>query len=222
MKKRLWEWLKHLFVESTFTDWVVALFTVVLGFVAYQQFVITDRQLEVMRTDERAWVEAHIAEPPPDSHPERPLMAVGSPIVVPMTIKNVGKTPARGVTVLTWVVAEPALVPVPLQCIYEPEDCPAIKRKFGILLPNDVVPGTGYRTDRDLGQVVATSEEAMGYQNYTVYTAVFGVITYRDVFGMSHWTHFCAWHAKPAPQGLRASYNTEACAEFNDAGDDPH
>ena len=184
--KRIWEWVKHLFTESTFTDWVVASFTVLLGIVAYQQFVITGHQLEVMQTDERAWVEAHIANPPanpPSSEHLAGQVTSGAPIFFPITIKNVGKTPARRVLMYTWVVAEPAGSPVPLQCVASPTACPAISNRLGISLPNDPQPAEAYRTDRVLRPVPATPQEETDYESDKLYSALFGVISYQDALG---------------------------------------
>jgi hypothetical protein len=45
------EWIK-----GTFTDWSIAIFTVVLGCVAIYQYNAMNGQLSVMRNDQRAWL----------------------------------------------------------------------------------------------------------------------------------------------------------------------
>src|ERR1035441_861988 len=46
------------FGPSSFTDWCLAVFTLALTITAIYQFRITNRQLNVMQIDERAWVES--------------------------------------------------------------------------------------------------------------------------------------------------------------------
>ena len=41
------------------------------------------------------------------------------------------------------------------------------------------------------------------------YVAIYGIITYDDVFGDHHWTKFCSW---PAINGV---FHTYQCTQFN-------
>ncbi len=43
--------------RSSFTDWCIAAFTLVLAIASIYQFVIMDGQLGMMQTDQRAWLE---------------------------------------------------------------------------------------------------------------------------------------------------------------------
>jgi len=50
--KRFRDWAKQ---NSSFTDWCIALFTLVLAVAAVYQFIIMGGQLDEMRKDQRPW-----------------------------------------------------------------------------------------------------------------------------------------------------------------------
>ncbi len=84
---RAWEHIKN---STTLSDWFIVAFTAVLTAVAVSQYFITDRQLDVMRKDERAWIVV-------EQEPPGITLAVGAAPSVNLAVKNTGKTQAKRV-----------------------------------------------------------------------------------------------------------------------------
>jgi hypothetical protein len=59
------------------------------------------------------------------------------------------------------------------------------------------------------GANLATEEEVVGIRDGKLYLAVYGVIAYRDVFGVDHWTHFCKW------EGENGTFQAKKCTQYN-------
>ena len=125
--RRFWTWAKS---NSSFTDWCIAAFTAVLAAAAIYQFIITDRQLDVMRKDERAWVVISS-----NAAPKEVALKVGVAPTLPITITNTGKTSATDLYGQFYV----ELVPNGAAPHFESTDT-YMRTSTGLLVPNAPVP----------------------------------------------------------------------------------
>src|SRR6266849_5059999 len=75
-------------------NWFLVAFTGALTGVAIFQWYVTNKQLEVMRNDERAWVKLEV---------DKVNMTIGQPLSGPFHVVNVGKTPAKDINVRVFV-----------------------------------------------------------------------------------------------------------------------
>jgi hypothetical protein len=179
--KRFWIWAKS---NSSFTDWCIAAFTAVLAAAAIYQFIITDRQLDVMRKDERAWVV--ISSPAL----KEVALKVGVAPTLPITITNTGKTSATDLYGQFYV----ELVPNCAAPHFESTDT-YIRTSTGLLLPNAPVPIDVERKRLGANKSVEpnpiTDAENIAYTNGNAWIAEHGFVQYRDVFGVQRWTKYC-------------------------------
>jgi hypothetical protein len=196
------------------TNFVIALFTVVLAGVSFYQGNITARQLGVMRNDERAWLKCDSSSSGNSSQNGTFTIMSGHPLNYPLQLQNIGKTAATNVElhVFTEFVEadkEPSIGQV--------DDRP---RPFhwhmatGIIFPNESMPLRIDRVDNNGAIRNPTADELTAFNQGKTYLAVYGIVTYTDVFKVAHWTRFCAWHA--GPSGV---YPADACAAFNSVDD---
>lgn len=74
--------------RSSFTDWCIAAFTLVLTVVAIYQVVVTNGQLDTMRKDQRPWIKVN--------DPTSGItIATNATVLGTLKLVNSGKTPAK-------------------------------------------------------------------------------------------------------------------------------
>jgi hypothetical protein len=186
------------------TRWI-GLFTLALTAVAIQQFRIVNRQLDVMRKEERAWIS--VVGPK-----TRPSTADPALHVRHITVANTGKSPAIDVKADLFVEVvsngtEPhfaggfphqaytvgALMPE------NPEDLEIPRLRSVLGRPNE------------MEQSPVTAEEKAALEEGRGWLATHGVIGYKDIFGTEHWVSFCMWdNFKPGVQ-----YSARSCSDYN-------
>jgi hypothetical protein len=159
----------------------------------------------------RAWVSIHESG---ELHFVR-----DEPIKAPFKILNTGSTSAKHVYVQFWI----RMIPI-TDNPYLPENGPRFVGEVGSLLPfseniSDTVMQVSAVRQRSTTPPSSDSEnwplsnqEASDFIAGSNYILIFGRVTYDDIFGMSHFTQYCAFHAngKAAPHAAScAAYNGE-------------
>ena len=179
---------------------------------AIGQGAITKGQLEVMREDERVWLEFSLVTDPNDPKKITISYTVGQPTSVPVQVANTGKSAALNVDVLIFSGIFDAASEVPLNFVDDPDHHSHNNISTGIIFPSKNMEFRAVRTKNgDFDPV--TIQEVQALQSRDSYFAIFGRITYCDVFKRSHSTDFCAWQANE--NGPVRSYETRSCVSFN-------
>jgi hypothetical protein len=197
--------------KSSFTDWCIAAFTLVLAGVAIYQYRVMGSQLAVMRNDERAWVEVK----PLATNERVPAVEVvaGKPVFFPIKVVNTGKTPAKQVR-LTLAIEIPASSnEANFDCVQKGV-CLSHVEVWGMMSPGDsdeiITPRF---LDTSNPSLVATDAEATAWEEERAYVAIYGVISYVDVYNTRHWTNFCYWQNNPSAR--RTGFSAVKCTGYN-------
>jgi hypothetical protein len=83
------------FIKSrSLTDWLLVAFTGIVSFVAYYQLQVANHQLDEMQIDQRPWLKI--------TSVEKIETPINQNILAPITLTNIGKTPAKKVK--GWIV----------------------------------------------------------------------------------------------------------------------
>jgi hypothetical protein len=172
-------WIKE---KSSFTDWCLVFFTGVLAAAAIYQFIILGGQLNQMRKEQRPWINISF---------NMGAIQTNGPISATISLVNKGKTPARAITGQMAIDAvkngeEPQLnYPVPhprfttgLIFPDEPDNVPFNKLRYS---------NSGGSTEPDL----LTQSEFDDFQNGRVFFVFYADVSYKDFFGVEHWTRTC-------------------------------
>jgi hypothetical protein len=166
--KRFRDWAKQ---NSSFTDWCIALFTLILAVAAIYQFIIMGGQLDEMRKDQRPWVSVSFSYNV-DLH-------ANTPISVILSIVNKGKTPARAIKgdVAIDLVknGEEPQLNYPL---------PHARFTTGLIFPGDPY-------NMPIEGNVVTQREFDDSQNGRLFFVAYANVSYKDFFGIEHWTKYC-------------------------------
>lgn len=187
--------------RSSFTDWLIMIFTGALVATATWQTVAIRDQLGAMRTDQRAWINVTV---------DRPQIAINKGVTSVVHFTDTGKTPARRLSFSiriedvhpggtphfeyagTTTGEAGALFP------NEPQKVPvAIIERSAI---NSAVNEPTLLTDTDFAELM----------DGTAHFAVYGWFDYDDVFGIHHWMKFCDWISY-AP-----TFGSKECTEHNE------
>jgi Ca2+/Na+ antiporter len=165
-----------------------------------------------MRIDERPWLKIATFGEPGIQMPGKIL--VGQPLKIPFEIKNLGKTAARQVQAgfliqITPNGESPHIKGVKPSDIFE----------TGVIYPTASLKKQAVRVKMNSSGSVTVDlimpEELREIRTGAAHVTFSGKVWYSDIFGVSHWTQFCA-------QFFVASTDSE-CSEFNDVdqNDDP-
>lgn len=168
-----------------------------------------------MRQDQRAWIKFGPQEDTPGGDKSTIQITAGQPVAYPLRVANIGKTSAKNVDAKVFVEIvdasrEPSLNHIENAKLGSPEPLTIISA--GILFPTTDFKQKVYRVIKSGGSdpLVATNDEVIALTTGKAYLAVYGIITYDDVFQTPHWTRFCDWRS--FANGL---YSTYKCTEFN-------
>ena len=221
--RRPW-WIRfgrYVFDKSSFTDWCIAAFTFVLAGVAIYQYqvmggqlAVMGNQLAVMRNDERAWVE--VKELAPNEHLPPVEVVAGKPVYFPIKVINTGKTPAKQVR-LTLAIEVPASEnEANFECVAKAQ-CLSKVDVWGMLSPgdfNEIITPRFLNNAQPLA--IATDTEATAWKEEKAYIAIYGAVTYVDVYNTRHWTNFCFWKNNPHYEGAeKLGFSTVGCTAYN-------
>jgi hypothetical protein len=180
---------------------------------ALSQAAIATGQLQVMQTDERAWLEFRIPQSQAAGDAGLP-MASGQPLDLPIQVMNSGKTVARNVVIDVFVEILDASQEASLENVYELANHKHERGVTGTIFPNaDYKLQVTRRWDKGgIGPV--TVPELTSLHEGRSYISTYGIITYDDVFNKHHWTKFCMWGHTP-----KGAFNAKTCTAFNSVGD---
>jgi hypothetical protein len=157
---------------------------------------------------------------------EQPLMdgSNDEAIRVIMNVTNTGKTDARKFVVNAASVFIPANEDP--EFVYRPHHFSANGR---VLAPgNDLTGGMGITADRTRGASVSVRNDdgsdykakpwdVSDYQKGEKDVVIYGSITYGDIFGIQHWSHFCRSYQRfPGRGGKLINSRHSKCANYND------
>ncbi len=190
--------------SSSFTDWCIAAFTLVLAAAAIYQFIIMGGQLDVMRKDQRAWITA--------AQKNGTIIAVNAAPYTSISITNTGKTPATDIVGHFYV----EVVPNGESPHFEAQIIHSVMIS-GVALPNapQVITATrrrykvGGKPDEAEDDPITETEKA-ALDNGKSWIAVHGIVWYDDVFKDRHWIKFCYWgDLKPG------DYSSKSCVAYS-------
>lgn len=171
------------------------------------------KQLQEMRTDERAWI--LFSQGPLISFPKDENAVATMPVIEQVEVGNKGKTPARAVYnewVMEYVINgdSPDFVYTNRMRTFE---------STGMLPPNefhhaDVKFETGTSgNSRDAAFRYLTVGEYRDLVGGKAYMVVYGRSNYIDIFGTKHWLNYCNFFLPP---NVIAAANAKACTDYND------
>lgn len=160
--------------------------------------------VETARIDQRAWIGGITIT----TKPATPQ--IGEVLSIEVTIRNVGKTPAKQVE--GHVVVEPVASGASPKFEYAGD----LSIKLGLLQPNTDYLAILYPArSASTGQPAPlTGEVYSALQKGESRLYVHGRLDYRDIFKRSHWTTFC-YSLRPPQFAF-----WDACAEHNDSDDE--
>lgn len=204
--QKSWQWVRQ---ESTFTNVMLTAFTGILSIIAVFQYLVTGGQLEVMQQDERAWLRFDAYSDAPGTDRVSTSITTGQPVTYPMKVANVGKTPARNMDMKIFVDIGDALQEPPLDHVDGGTISPHGHATAGIIFPNSEFKQSVVRLGDDGSPLVATDKEVVAIRDGKAYLAVYGVVTYDDVFNTHHWTKFCSWIAG------NGKFEARQCTQYN-------
>lgn len=170
-------------------------------------FLLWRAQTNALKADQRAWVTWMRG----DSH-ERPFFE-GPYMGMAVKFENLGKTPAKhfsaNVVIYSFDPSEH------LEIVYGPPNHYLDNRLVGIFYPDQkdtiifwVIDSTGQRKAFSRDEIAIINAPGR-------LAAIYGTITYDDIFGVHHLSKFCGTFV---PKG---SVISKACAEYNDTDDNP-
>jgi hypothetical protein len=166
-----------------------------------------DSQLTVMHNDERAWLRVKALEPsevPGNEVTKRQVLA-GQEMIWTLNLANVGKTAARNVALTAYVEVADAVQGVHLGCVDGTLTCTNLNKTTGILFPGVEFEKFAVNRRDQRGQPWLVSDaEASSFIEGKSFTAVYGIVTYDDIFDSHHWTKFCFWDAGKVGAGFHA------------------
>jgi hypothetical protein len=155
-----------------------------------KQLGALQKQIGVARSSSRALLrqdQRPLLQPLPYTADKISLTS-GQPIVMPITVKNIGKTPAQQIEILTTVE------------ILKANEEPHILGNFageilraGIIFPNgeQTIPVGWGTNDNGPKVVLLTPQQLKDVAAGQIYFALYIHINYVDVFGVKHWSKFC-------------------------------
>lgn len=182
------------------TVWSIAL--AVLNFILSGVVsIILWNQLHAQRIDQRAWIKIeHVLEE----------ITENKPLWVKIHVTNTGKTPAKRVDGLFWLqkVASQAS-----PNFASPGG--AHQASFtGILLPSSPINVRAARFTEQTPDIFnppnLTKSDVEDIKYGRAYIAIFGKVTYFDIFDIPHWITFCGWEVR-----ANGNYSAMECAEYN-------
>jgi hypothetical protein len=172
--------------------------------IAYNQWQDANHNF---RTDERPWVTIETALADKATKTPDGMMDVtyseGSPVLIPVYLKNSGKTPATDIQADILVqIADPKgdtlVLPVGKYVAGKTVPAPVgiMDMLFGILFPDGEsghhIGASRYGTKNGQnGMIPLTHDEVLALSGGTARVFLVGRVDYRDRFGKEHWTTLC-------------------------------
>jgi len=175
--------------------------------VADEQAKATESSVKVlqrqMRQDQRAWIKL--------TSPEPLGTGAGYPIEAKIHMLNTGKTPA-----LDYIGESIIKVfPINRETVFDYTNPDHGHSTGGILYPSDprdmeaaMYAKEAWARTPQPDKLLLSAQELGAFTAGKSYIVVYSRVTYYDIFGVKHWTHFCNWTSyKPAPAKKCSEYN---------------
>jgi hypothetical protein len=144
--------------------------------------------------DERSWIEFKLKD-------EKAPVSSFDSAYLPVDMINIGKTPARNVVIISngEVLARDAAPS------FNYSNGLQTTTVLGLLFPNMPL-------DIHAGNLIPLSEkQRLDLASGKAYIVGYAIVTWGDIFGTSHWMHFCARHTFAA-----GTTNAKTCSDYND------
>ena len=201
-------WIKE---KSSFTDWLLAIFTAALAGATIYTIIIIGGQLDVMRKDQRPWIKMTF-----DSFAVQAQSAIGGNLHQ----VNYGKTVAKNIAG-KFAIEEVKNGEQPRMDYGNAW----VSFTTGALFPNDPqvrgVPMQKVAQHLPSGDtyeaVVLSQTEYDDFMNGKIFFAAYGIISYSDFFRIEHWTKYCTF-LYPA-NGPSRTFTAKTCTDYNDVDD---
>jgi hypothetical protein len=132
-------------------------------------------------------------------------------LTYPLGMKNSGKTPARNMVAKIYLDIVDASQEPPLERVATEAYVRRVMTA-GIVLPGVDIKQPIIRPAEDGKSRLTTESEFTALRDGKAYVAIYGIITYDDVFGVQHWTKFCNWETGSG----NGTFHTERCTAYND------
>lgn len=171
-------------------------------------------QLDVARKEERAWL---VVKPKdPLNNAKTFSVVVGKVPYADFYVTNVGKTPAHNYVVRTYFeIVQNGEAPH-----FESDEVSGNQDTSGIFPPSDTNPLPiflidGLHLDGETLQgnkgTNLTANDMKSLKRGDSWIAAHGIVTYFDVFNISHWVRFCGW------TGFKkgATFSAKSCTDYN-------
>jgi hypothetical protein len=173
-------WVYSSFCNPNF--WI-ALFTAALLVVSYYQWrtsqdavVVASEALNISKLDQRAWTSV--------KNISMVTFELNKPIVIQITINNIGKTVARDVASVIHVIE-----------VRGRPNIDKVSRELNIKRSDNLVLFPNAELTRTRESFVPDSDKFARMKSKESELYVFGDITYSDVFGDEHITEFCGLYS---------------------------
>jgi hypothetical protein len=191
--------IKRLLSKGNTTDWLLTAFTGLLAAVAILQWSVTDRQLRVMRRDQRPWIKVEM-----EKHP----IQAGSASLGILHLTNIGKTPAKNIDGRVFVE------------FLNTDESPHLNLggPFSGATSGTLFPATGpidmpiIRVSTGGKVAEFLTNDVNAYESGTKYIVIYAKVSYEDTSGIKGWTQFCAFDAAGFGQ-----VPARKCTEYNNA-----
>lgn len=172
-----------------------------IGYAIVTGFMWHDSHRNFM-VDERAWIRIDALFPA--------SVKEGDKVEVSVRILNFGKSPAK--RVISENIISMLRITDEVKFNYP---SPYITDRNAIMYPGDFFTGTARQRVSEFQPALFTKAEVDELINGRAYLAVYARGTYLDIFGETHWFHYCAWQSYYSG----GTVNTFTCTAYNDAGD---
>jgi hypothetical protein len=162
---------------------------VVLGIYTTLTYLLWWQNANNFREGNRAWVLVHTIDTTNGNTILFPSqLKVGDKVGVQVYVKNSGNTPARHARI--GVVVVPQYYDQPWEL--DSGDQPVFSVGDEAVGPETTIAPAGTKSNSTLlwGQLSETDLAALANKRLVIY--MHGRVIYQDIFGISHWTHFCA------------------------------
>jgi hypothetical protein len=177
------------------------------------------KQLGEMRTDQRAWIGISAAAVGAQ-FPQDESQLASVPVSLSVFLANIGKTGARIVHsefVMDYEVNGQAPD-------FKYDGRVRTQSTNGIIFPSSppvqVTVPFSQGTPNEINNIKPRYLTASEYKDLRTgqgYMTVYGFATFVDIFGTSHWTHFCTFFVAP---NVTVTVTAKSCVDYNDADND--
>lgn len=210
-------WIVDILKRMSVFERIMAILTLAGVVIAVFTGLIFWKQLDEMRTDQRAWItfSAGLIQYPQD---EASIGIVR--VSVPITITNIGKTAARVID--AQFVMDYEVEGQSPDFVYDGR-----ARTFdtiGIIFPGTPTQPFNVPFSKEMVKDprrteprYLTSSEYHDLQNGNGYMAIYGQATFIDIFGRKHWVHYCTFFVAP---DVAVYVSSKACVDYNDTDHD--